>query len=422
MGDRKGHSIKGREEVQSLSLQPSAPKNKNPLKMEAKMKLKKSLLKIHSLPIALLFLVVLLTFPTNTHGEKLVINLKVGKKPIVVKIISFAPEKIKDAVIEVVKAAVSMYKDEDYIETRLVEKGIGAEVSIDGNTYIIDETLYPELEQVVGKSGRGAIASEKNASAKKVKLSKKQFNELWNQIMEANKKIEVKEANGVLVNGVEGFVLNMDKVLDLSKKMRFIKKGEEIPIGNSQWAVNVSNFDLIMLRKIKGVYYFVPPHKSFLASDWDYDDALRDGKLNVYVFNKHIEDFGGYNLDFAVLRLRDANKYALEDISERFDLYMKSFRGSLHIYVEVPKEYEVEGVMPEIKKMKDRLSNGETLTMYGRGFYLALRDKNSKEEAIFFVVVIESKYGIHVGYVFGKPKDESSNKKSEAKKVNSDSE
>ncbi len=153
----------------SPTLQRENPKS---LKTEAKMQRRKSPFKIPSsfptLGTILLFLAVLFTFPTNTYGKELVINLKVENNPIVVKIISDAPEKIKDAVLEAVKGAVNMPKY--YIQNKLTERGIYAGVIIKGNTYIINEYMYPKLELLQAYSG-GAIASEENSLAKKVKLT-----------------------------------------------------------------------------------------------------------------------------------------------------------------------------------------------------------------------------------------------------------
>ncbi len=202
----------------------------------------------------------------------------------------------------------------------------------------------------------------------------------------------------MLVNGVEGFVVNMDEVLNLAKEREFIIKGKEMKIGSSQWAVNASSINLIMLRKIKGKYYFVPPAINFEVSS--YDVALIDGKLNIYVFNKSFNDF---DLDFAVLRLKDAYKYGFSGANERFDLYMKEVigGGSLPVYVEVPKGYEVVGVTPDIQKVKVRLKDGEIIDVYSRGLFLALQDKNNpKKRAIFYMHVDESKYGIRVAFLF----------------------
>jgi len=264
---------------------------------------------------------------------------------------------------------------------------------------------YPELPQQMAYSG-GAIASEENSLAKKIKLTDTQFKQLWNQIIEANKKIDVKEANGVSVNGVEGFVVNMDKVLNLAKEREFIIKGKEMKIGNSQWAVNACDKGMVILRKIKmdGEYYLLPPTISFLASL--YDDALLDGKLNIYVFNKPMKNSRGedINLDFAVLRLKDADEYGFSSASERFDLYMLSIGGgSLHVYVEVPKGYEVVGVMPEIVKTNGKLKDGEVVKIYIRGMYLALKDKETGKRVLFYVGVAEGKYGITVSFALAQP-------------------
>ena len=387
------------------------------------------------------------------------VGVKGGAIKAKVRLYAQAPEKVREKVAEAIKEMLLSGKGPSFAQEKLKEQGISVSVTKEGEVYVVrvsdkssdkegfpikvgigsdkntaqnipnshkmpdmlkkglvqdptqglkpvnSQDWYPELPQQMAYSG-GAIASEENSLAKKIKLTDTQFKQLWNQIIEANKKIDVKEANGVSVNGVEGFVVNMDKVLNLAKEREFIIKGKEMKIGNSQWAVNACDKGMVILRKIKmdGEYYLLPPTISFLASL--YDDALLDGKLNIYVFNKPMKNSRGedINLDFAVLRLKDADEYGFSSASERFDLYMLSIGGgSLHVYVEVPKGYEVVGVMPEIVKTNGKLKDGEVVKIYIRGMYLALKDKETGKRVLFYVGVAEGKYGITVSFALAQP-------------------
>ncbi len=256
---------------------------------------------------------------------------------------------------------------------------------------------------------------------KKIKLSKKEFDQLWNQIISEHKKLVFnneeewfKKAN---VNGVEGVAVNMAKFSEEArKKIRYYMGKEEfrwgewtlhgnpldtkpktaLRIDNTEWFLTGGLGSVTLLRDIDGTIYKIG-HAAF--GPYTVLRGLRDNKFDLYVFGKHIQDFGGYNLNFAVLRLKDAYKYGFTGSQERYDLWIGWDNASLHVWFEVPKGYEVVGLMPSISKFTEKDKDGEIVNIYVRGMYLALKEKKENgKELLIYVGVAEDNLGITVSF------------------------
>ncbi len=73
-------------------------------------------------------------------------------------------------------------------------------------------------------------------------------------------------------------------------------------------------------------------------------------------------------------------------------------QGSLHVWFEVPKGYEVVGLMPEILKIQKK-SKDEVVNIYVRGVYLALKEKRENgKELLGYVGIGEGRYGVVVNF------------------------
>jgi len=153
-----------------------------------------------------------------------------------------------------------------------------------------------------------------------------------------------------------------------------------------------------LIREVNGQKYYMP--QMFRPGTYTVLRGLRDDKFNLYIFEKDVGN--PLHSDFALLRLKNAEKYGF-DASERYDMWIGGDVGSLHAWVEVPKDFEVVGVMPEIgKRMITVPTTGEKIPMYYRGYYIGLKNRITGERNIFLVSVAEGKYGISVVFALAK--------------------
>ena len=275
------------------------------------------------------------------------------------------------------------------------EKGIPYGIKLNGdegqkNTGPLN---YPALPLVGDEAG-----SINSPNTKRIKLKKEEFEQLWNQIVNSGKQLEfnphelyslkVKTAE---VNGVKSYSFNMrgfkknsqewveEHPYELETSVIYFPD-KDYDIGDSGWSVAVSPTMIEVIRQINGQKYIVgrirdSPHDilvPIIKENWD-----------LYVFRKDFNDGTG-SYDFAVLRLKDAYKYGFTGSQERYDLWIGWDNASLHVWFEVPKGYEVVGLMPEILKIQKK-SEDEVVNIYVRGMYLALKEKreNGKELLIY---------------------------------------
>ncbi|GEM_PF-6087948 len=271
---------------------------------------------------------------------------------------------------------------------------------------------YPSLPVVRIAPGLAAPGP----GVKEVTLKQKEFEKYWKQILDAEQNIEGVEQNLVekwldagatTINEVKTHVFNMALFMDSAEE--WVRKHpneldyfllyyptEDVDIEGSEWSVAASPSSIFLIRKVYGEKYIVGssdfiPRKVALP--------ISKGDWHVYIFEKDLEPGNDYIDDFALLRLKNADKYEF-DASERYDMWIAYKNGALHAWVEVPKNFEVVGLMPEIgKRMITVPTTGEKIPMYYRGYYIGLKNRVTGERNIFFVSVAEDKYGISV--IFG---------------------
>ena len=257
----------------------------------------------------------------------------------------------------------------------------------------------------------GVISEDRDYNLKKIKLSKEEFSQLWAQITSEYQKLKVKDepVRSEEANGTTAYTYNLGKLSYVFKE--WIAEVDEealgdyyaiyyplrwFKFGDASWLVGLSPARIGFIRPANDKNYYLGSVK---GPPYSIAVPLSEKKFDLYVFRKDFNDGTG-SYDFAVLRLKDAYKYGFTGSQERYDLWIGWDNASLHVWFEVPKGYEVVGLMPNITKRNVKLKNGEVVPVYARSLYLCLKNERG-ERYIVSSWVAEGKYGISVGFALG---------------------